>query len=494
MFHPDFEEFKIGYEAGNTVRIHGRFLGDTLTPISAFFRLQRGPYAALLESVTGGENVGRYSFIGTSPVAIFRSSGSRVEISENGQTREFESEDPLNDLWELTQRYTPVVPDELPRLAGGAIGYVAYDAIRYVEHLPHVPPDDLGVPDLYFCIYDTMLIFDNVDKSLRIVTNVFPGSGEARDAYQAAVSRIEEMAELLSTEDSAHVEPIRPTGELERDYDSSFRREDFLRSVEQCKEYIRAGDIFQVVLSQRFHARTTADSFNIYRALRTINPSPYMFYLTFGDLKLVGASPEVMVRVEEGLVTVRPIAGTRRRGRTAEDEAAMEKELLSDPKEIAEHVMLLDLGRNDVGRICSFNTVKVTETMGLEKYSHVMHMTSNVEGRLAEEQTAMDALRACFPAGTVSGAPKIRAMEILDELEPTKRGPYAGAVGYLDFAGNMDTCIAIRTIVINGEDAYVQAGAGIVADSKPELEFLETQNKAKALLKAIDVAERQLGL
>jgi len=492
MYQPPFEQFRAEYENGRTVRVHGRFLGDSLTPISAFLKLEQGPYACLLESVTGGENVGRYSFIATRPMVVFRARGEEVEVSGDGDDRAYRSADPLGELWKLVRKYAPVVPDELPRLAGGAVGYVAYDAVRFVEHLPEVPPDDLGLPDLYFCFYDTMLIFDNVDKSLRIVTNVFPGDQDAQSAYQQALGRIEEVVGALSTETKHAIEPVKPAGDTHREPESNFRREDFIEAVEKSKEYIRAGDIFQVVLAQRFHTQTEAAPFNIYRALRTINPSPYMFYLSFGDQKLIGASPEVMVRVEDGLVTVRPIAGTRRRGRNAEEDQTMAEELLSDPKEIAEHVMLLDLGRNDVGRISAFKTVRVTEKMGLEKYSHVMHMTSNVEGRLDQDRTAMDALKACFPAGTVSGAPKIRAMEIIDELEPTKRGPYAGAVGYFDFAGNMDTAIAIRTIVLKGRDAYVQAGAGIVADSVPEYEFKETQNKARALLRAIDVAEQQL--
>jgi anthranilate synthase component 1 len=492
MFQPAFDVFQSEYDSGRTVRVHGRFLGDSLTPISAFLKLQRGPYACLLESVTGGENVGRYSFIATEPMAVFQATCGQIEFRRNGETTTRATNNPLDELWNIIRQYTPVVRDELPRLAGGAVGYVGYDAVRFIERLPNVPHDDLGLPDLYFCFYDTMLVFDNVDKSLRIVANVFPGAGDARSAYQQATEKIQNVARCLSTETAHSFEPIRPAGDAHREPQSNFRREDFVEAVKKSKDYIRAGDIFQVVLAQRFRTQTDADPFNVYRALRTINPSPYMFYLSFGDLKLVGASPEVMVRVEDGVVTVRPIAGTRRRGRTPEEDKAMAQELLNDPKERAEHVMLLDLGRNDVGRISAFHTVRVTETMELEKYSHVMHMTSNVEGRLDKGRTAMDALKACFPAGTVSGAPKIRAMEIIDELEPTKRGPYAGAVGYFDFAGNMDTAIAIRTIVLKGNDAYIQAGAGIVADSIPESEFKETQNKARALLRAIHVAEEQL--
>ena len=492
MIQPSFEQFRSDYEAGRTVRIHGRFLGDSLTPISAFLKLCEGPCNCLLESVTGGEHVGRFSFVGTSPVALFRSFGRRVEVERNGKTTVREVESPFDALQELLDEYSPVADDELPRLAGGAVGYFGYDAVRFVERLPDVPEDDMGLPEFYFCVYDTMLVFDNVDKSLRIVTNVFQGSGGAEEAYQAAIEKIENVAGILSTEIPTPINPIDHFGDASIESTSNFEQQAFIEAVDKCKEYIRAGDIFQVVLSQRFRSRSTAEPFNIYRALRTINPSPYMFYLTFGNLKLIGASPEVMVRVEDSVVTVRPIAGTRRRGRTEEEDLAMAEELANDPKEIAEHVMLLDLGRNDVGRISEFNSVQVTQRMELERYSHVMHLTSNVVGVLSEGRTAMDALKACFPAGTVSGAPKIRAMEIIDELEPTKRGPYAGAIGYFDFAGNLDTCIAIRTIVLDGEDAYVQAGAGIVADSIPELEFKETQNKARALMKALEVAEHQL--
>ncbi|MDP6358552.1 MAG: anthranilate synthase component I [Planctomycetota bacterium] len=492
MLEPDFETFYQHYATGRTVRVHSCYLSDTMTPISAFQRLQHGPFSCLLESVTGGEYVGRYSFVASSPIGRFRASGNHVEIERDGESRSFESEDPLADLWDLTQEYVPMVEDDLPRLAGGAVGYMSYDSIRYIERLPDVPNDDLGLPDLYFCIYDTMLIFDNVDKTMRIVTNVFPGEATAEEAYESAKSKIAEVEAKLAAETPAPLLPIQKSGDTNLDHESSFEPQDFMDSVDKCKEYIRAGDVFQVVISQRFHVRTKAPPFDIYRSLRSVNPSPYMYYLTFDDLYIVGASPEVMCRVDDGQVHVRPIAGTRRRGRTEEEEKQMGEELLNDPKEIAEHVMLLDLGRNDVGRISEFNSVKITDKMVLEKYSHVMHMTSHVVGKLENGRNSMDAFRACFPAGTVSGAPKIRAMEIIDEIEPTKRGPYAGAVGYFDFAGNMDTAITLRTLVIKGEDAYAQAGAGVVADSVPELEHKECQNKARALLKAIDVAEQHL--
>ncbi|MBI2192748.1 MAG: anthranilate synthase component I [Planctomycetes bacterium] len=492
MTQPSFNDFQSDYDAGRTVRVHARFLADALTPIAAFLKLENGPHAFLLESVTGGENVGRYSFVGSDPIQIFRAFPGRVEIEGGGDSGSLATEDVFGELGKLLKRYGPVAPDPLPRMAGGAVGYVGYDAVRFLERLPKVPKDDLGLPDLFFGVYDTLVIFDNVDKSLRVVVNAFPGSGPARSAYDAAAEKIAGVAEALASPMPVAVNPIQPLAEDVVEYASNFGREEFLEAVRRCQEYIRAGDVFQVVLSQRLRARTRARPFDIYRALRTINPSPYMFYQSFGDLKLIGASPEVMVRVEDGTVTVRPIAGTRRRGRNEEEDAAMARELLSDPKEIAEHVMLLDLGRNDVGRISDFHTVAVTQKMSLERYSHVMHMTSNVQGRLSRGRTAMDALKACFPAGTVTGAPKIRAMEIIDELEPTKRGPYAGAVGYMDFAGNLDTAIAIRTILLNQQDAYIQAGAGIVADSVPEREFQETLNKARALLRALQVAEQQM--
>jgi anthranilate synthase component 1 len=375
---------------------------------------------------------------------------------------------------------------------GGAVGYASYDTVRYVEHLPNAPRDDRGLPDLYFLFCDTTIIFDNVSKTVKVVGNARLDGKTTGQAYHEAIERIDGIVELLRRPVAISTEDIAVADGLQREFESNFQKPDYLKMVEACKEYIRAGDIFQVVPSQRLHTRTTADPFNIYRALRVINPSPYMFYLKLDDLQLIGSSPEVMIRVDDGVITLRPIAGTRRRGRTEEEDLELERELLADPKERAEHIMLVDLGRNDVGRVAEYKSVRVTEQMVIERYSHVMHIVSNVTGRLRADCTALDALKASLPAGTLSGAPKVRAMQIIDEFEPTRRGPYGGAVGYIDFFGNLNSCIAIRTIVMKGRDAWVQAGGGIVADSVPENEYEETLNKARGLLKAIDVAERQL--
>ncbi len=399
---------------------------------------------------------------------------------------------------------------ELPRFVGGAVGYAAYDMVRYYEHLPHAPQDDRHLPDLLFGIYESMVIFDHVSKTIKVVSHAHVDRDGVEGGYEQACQRIERIVERLARPGAIAVGRIDPVGEPTLSFESNFERDQFERAVDACKEYIRAGDIIQVVLSQRLHVKTLADPFNIYRALRVINPSPFMFYLKSPKVTLVGSSPEIMCRVEDGVITNRPLAGTRRRGRTEQEDLALERELLADPKERAEHVMLVDLGRNDVGRVAELGSVQLSDVMTIERYSHVMHICSNVTGKLAPRKTAFDALRAALPVGTVSGAPKIRAMEIIDELEPTRRGPYAGAVGYVDFAGNMDTCIALRTMVITGaatpnsadrssrrsgqpHQVYIQVGAGIVADSVPRLEYKETINKAKGMLKAIETAEAGFG-
>jgi anthranilate synthase component 1 len=383
------------------------------------------------------------------------------------------------------------LPD-LPPFCGGAVGYAGYDTVRYFEKLPHIPPDDRQVPDMAFAFYDQMVVFDHVTKAIVVVAMArldTPGV-TAAEAYQAACRRVDQLVEQLS-ERQSNLRPfdIRTGGAVTLPYQSNFSKSDFEAAVRKCVEYIRAGDIFQVVFSQRLEVPLPTHPFQIYRTLRVVNPSPFMFYVRTPSVTLVGSSPEVMVRVVDGQVTVRPLAGTRPRGATDEEDRRLAEELLADPKERAEHVMLVDLGRNDVGRVARFRSVDVSDVMTIERYSHVMHITSNVTGQLAPGKTAFDALQACLPAGTVSGAPKVRAMEIIDELEPHRRGPYGGAVGYVDFAGNMDTCIALRTIVIHDDKAYVQAGAGIVADSVPENEWNETLNKARGLLKAIELAE-----
>ena len=488
-YEPDVNRFLELAAKGNVIPVCRTLLADTLTPVSAYQKLARGKHSFLLESATGGEKLARYSFLGTDPFMIFRARGEEVEI-ERGERREMRvCDDPIEELRLLVEKFRIVRLPGLPRFCGGAVGYAAYDAIRYVERLPEAPPDELGAPDLFFAFYDLMVVFDHLNKTILVICCAQLDGREPREAYETAVRRINEAVERLRTPVTSLSDDIVPRGQITIPFTSNFAKEEFCKAVERCKEYILAGDIFQVVLSQRLAARTKAKPFDVYRALRVINPSPYMFFLHMDQLKLVGSSPEIMVKVESGKVTVRPIAGTRKRGQSEEEDAALAAELLADPKERAEHIMLLDLGRNDVGRMSRYGTVKIEEEMIIERFSHVMHMTSTVTGMLDAGKTCFDAFRGCFPAGTVSGAPKIRAMEILDEVEPVKRGPYAGAVGYIDFGGNLDTCIAIRTIVMKGDLAVCQAGAGIVADSVPESEYEETLNKAKALFRAIQVAE-----
>lgn len=489
MIKPTFEEFRELAKQGNVIPIYREILADTETPVSAYLKIMReDDFSFLLESVEGGENIARYSFLGVEPFLIFRSKGDQITIEDRTTGRvEQITGNPIAELRRLNQRFKAVHPKELPRFAGGAVGYVAYDAIRLVEHLPDNTTDDLGLEEIFFCFFDTILVFDRLRHRMILISNLHLDSDTSisKEKYQEAVGRIEAMERLLLRP----IDPRLSRGRGKLDLASNFQRERFERSVEKCKEYISAGDIFQVVLSQRFETKVSVDSLDIYRMLRIVNPSPYMFHIRLGDSSIVGASPEMLVKVEDGIVETRPIAGTRPRGATEEEDVALERELLSDEKERAEHVMLLDLGRNDIGRVSEYGTVHVAEQMTIEKYSHVMHIVSSVQGKLRKGGDQFDALMACFPAGTVSGAPKIRAMEIIDELEPTKRLIYAGAVGYLDFSGNLDTCIAIRTVLVSRDKAYIQVGAGIVADSDPAREFEETVNKAKALFRAIEMAE-----
>jgi anthranilate synthase component 1 len=383
---------------------------------------------------------------------------------------------------------------ELPPFGGGAVGYAGYDVVRYVEHLPHAPEDDRGLPDLSFAFYDRMIVFDNIDKTMYVVvTAQLDEESDLESAYRDTTNRVDAtIGQLSQSEADLLCADIATGGEPSVSFQSNFLQKDFEAAVRKCVEYIEAGDIFQVVISQRLELELQTAPFEIYRTLRVVNPSPFMFFLRTPEVTLVGSSPEVMCRVVDGVVTVRPLAGTRRRGETEEEDRRLAEELLADPKERAEHVMLVDLGRNDVGRVAKYGSVELSDVMVIERYSHVMHITSNVAGTLEEGKDAFDALKACLPAGTVSGAPKVRAMEIIDELEPHRRGPYAGAVGHLDYHGNMDTCIALRTIVVQGNKAYVQAGAGIVADSKPDFEYQETLNKARGLLKAVEITEERL--
>jgi anthranilate synthase component 1 len=509
-YYPTFEEFVELGKNSSVVPVYRQLIGDTLTPVSAFCKLQEGEWSFLFESVVGGEKVGRYSFVGSGPFLRFQAWGNRVQISPSpflpvapsagtGEAatgrRGEEHPDPIKLLEEHLARYrTPAIPG-LPRFCGGAVGYTAYDAVRYTERLPHPPADDRQLPDLCFAFYDRMVIFDHINKTVAVVAHAHVDPLDLNRSYQRACNRVDQMVERLQQGVAdLQLTDIAPQGlaPLGLKWRSNFEKEAFENAVRRCLEYIKAGDIFQVVLSQRLQAETKARPFDIYRTLRVVNPSPFMFYLKAGPLCLVGSSPEIMVRVEGDKVTIRPLAGTRRRGWTEEEDAQLAAELLADPKERAEHIMLADLGRNDVGRVARYGTVELTDVMVVERYSHVMHITSNVTGRLQPGKNAFDALRACLPAGTVSGAPKVRAMEIIDELEPTRRGPYAGAVGYVDFGGNMDTCIALRTLVLKGQTVYLQAGAGLVADSVPEREYEETMSKAMGLLRAIEIAETQL--
>jgi anthranilate synthase component 1 len=500
--YPDFETFEKLAVGADLVPVYRRLVGDALTPVSAFHKIDAGRCACLFESVVGGEKVGRYSFLATEPFFEIEAYGNRVTtnsysgVSAAGVptlvTRQFESGNPLEELRRRVQSFREVTLPELPPFCSGAVGYAGYDAVRWFEDLPDAPADDRQVPDMAFAFYDQMVVFDNVSKTVIVVAMArldTPGI-DPGEAYRRACGRVDRLVEQLSSaEDKLRPVDIRPQGEVELAYESNFTRADFEQAVRKCVEYIRAGDIFQVVFSQRLKVPIRSHPFEIYRRLRVINPSPFMFYVRTPSVTLVGSSPEVMVRVVDGRVTVRPLAGTRPRGETEEQDRALAEELLADPKERAEHVMLVDLGRNDVGRVSQYRTVELSDVMTIERYSHVMHITSNVEGQLMPGNTAFDALQACLPAGTVSGAPKVRAMEIIDEIEPHRRGPYAGAVGYFDFGGNMDTCIALRTIVVQDNTAYVQAGAGIVADSVPETEWQETLNKARGLLRAIQLAE-----
>ena len=494
MYKPSIEEFRRLARSANMIPVYREVFADALSPVLAFRALgapRRGaeePYAFLLESVEGQARVGRYSFIGVRPFLVFKGWLDGVETVRNGVSARRQGVNPFGALAEILARYRPAPVGELPRFSGGAVGYIGYDAVRLVEPLPAMPPDELGLPVFYLAFYDTLLIFDRVWNTLKVVAYAYTEGLWPEEAYAAAVRRIDETLERLAAvqaEAPLDVPADAPPGPFR----SNIGPEEYRRKVEKAKEYIRAGDIVQVVPSQCLRTSTSAPPFDIYRTLRYLNPSPYMFYLAYPEVKLIGSSPEVMLRVEGRRLTVRPIAGTRPRGRSPEEDEALARELLSDPKERAEHIMLVDLGRNDLGRVSVPGSVEVTELMVIERYSHVMHIVSNVQGLLKPGLSAIDALQSALPAGTVSGAPKVRAMQIIDELEPTARGPYAGAVGYFDFFGNMDTCIAIRTVVYRDGDCRVQAGGGVVADSDPEREYQETLNKAQALLRAIRMAE-----
>ena len=472
----------------NRIPVVCEVLADLDTPLSVYLKLANGPYSYLFESVQGGEKWGRYSIIGLPCRTHVRVTGHQVEVLSDGEIVESSAvEDPLAWIEQFQQRYKAAEVEGLPRFNGGLVGYFGYDIIRYIEpKLAHCPnPDLLGTPDILLMVSDEVVVFDNLSGRLYVIVHVDPTQGGTLDSAQARIRElIDAMRQPVPASEKAASRQID-----EADFISGFTEEGYKQAVERIKEYILDGDCMQVVVSQRLSIPFQAPPLDLYRALRGLNPSPYMYFLQLEEFQIVGSSPEILTRLEDGEVTVRPIAGTRRRGYTEEEDRALEAELLADPKELAEHLMLIDLGRNDCGRVAQVGSVKLTDKMIVERYSHVMHIVSNVIGELRDGMTAIDVLRATFPAGTVSGAPKIRAMEIIDELEPVKRGVYSGAVGYLSWNGNMDTAIAIRTAVIKDKTLHIQAGAGVVADSVPELEWKETMNKGRAVFRAVTMAE-----
>jgi len=474
------------------IPVYRQVNADLDTPVSAFLKLKKNGYAFLLESVEGQEKIARYSFLGSNPSLVFKSKGRDVEIRypHNKAVRRFTATtDPLDEIKKIMCEFKPVAVKGLPRFYGGLVGYIGYDMVRFFERIPDKNPDDLNLPDAFFILTDTILVFDHVNHTVKIVTNcMLPKTKSARSLsqrsrlYRSAIKKVDSIYA-----DFKKHKVLRPekTFSFGRVVSSNVTRPGFTEMVRRAKAYIKKGDIIQAVVSQRFNVSTEKEPFDIYRSLRSLNPSPYMFYLQLKDVTLIGSSPEIHVRCEDGIARIRPIAGTRPRGSTPRQDDQLQQELLRDTKEKAEHIMLVDLARNDLGRVCKMGQVKVSEFMAVERYSHVMHLVSEVEGPLLPRYDIYDLLRATFPAGTVSGSPKIRAMEIIDELENVRRGPYAGCVGYFSFSQNMDTCITIRTIVAKDHKAYVQAGAGIVADSIPEKEYAESVNKARALIEAI---------
>ena len=503
MFYPSEKEFIKLSEKGNLIPVYGEVLADLETPLSAYGKIaSRAKYSFLLESVEGEEKIARFSFLAADPELIFQTEGRTATITrfKNGKAaaeKKKIEKSPLTFLREIMKEFRFVAIPGLPRFCGGLIGYMGYDTVRFFERLPHKPADDLKLPETFLVLTKKLIIFDHLDHKIKIVNCVKVAANESLQnkikKYKTALKEIEktirELAQPSVGEKAIGTQPVSLNGHLK--VRSNLTEKQFTGIVEKAKEEIRAGEIIQVVLSQRFSVPLKTKPFYLYRMLRSLNPSPYMYYLNFDKIQIVGSSPELLVRCEDGIVETRPIAGTRKRGKNEQEDAALAKDLLNDSKEKAEHIMLVDLGRNDLGRVCRQGTVEVTEFMKIEKYSHVMHIVSNVRGQLSKDKDALDVLEAAFPAGTVSGAPKVRAMEIIDDLENVARGPYAGAIGYLSFSGNLDTCITIRTIIVHKNKAYIQAGAGIVADSDPHKEFQETVNKARASLVAIDLAQKQ---
>jgi anthranilate synthase component 1 len=486
---PTLKEFKSLAEEGNLVPVYREVLADFETPVSAYLKVAEGP-SFLLESVEGGEKWGRYSIIGASIRWTLEARDHRVTLKERGKklwSRNFK--DPMDAIRKFMDGFRVVMPENPPGFIGGLVGFVGYEAVRFFERGPYRQKPDPGYPDYLFMVPEVIIIFDNLKHTMQLLCPVFVENGP-EDAYRLAETRLSETLQRLQTTTVLPERSSRCRGKRGSVFRSSFgSRRDFEGAVKRAKDYVYSGDVVQVVLSQRFDRPCTVHPFNLYRALRVINPSPYMFYINTGQYQMVGSSPEILVRLEGRKITLRPIAGTRPRGKSEAEDIALERQLRQDPKEQAEHIMLVDLGRNDVGRVAETGSVRVTELMVVERYSHVMHLVSNVEGALKDGLSGVDLFRATFPAGTVTGAPKVRAMEIIDELEPVRRGPYAGAVGYFGFTGNMDFCITIRTLLVKDGTVSVQAGAGIVADSVPSREYTETVNKAKGMMKAVEMAE-----
>ncbi|MCB9766817.1 MAG: anthranilate synthase component I [Candidatus Omnitrophica bacterium] len=489
MLTPSLSEFVSKSHQGNLIPVCKEILADFDTPLSAYCKLKEGDNAFLLESVEGGERLGRYSIIGARPKAILTSDGVEVKIVQDGEEtihKIEEGRDPLHYVEEFMEQFEAVPEPNLPPFFGGLVGYIGYDSVRFFEKLDLQNRDDFQLPDILFMLADTVLVFDRVMHTINIVVNAHVTDDPQR-TYEEALSRITEIENRLSS--PMKIPQLGAGGTIPLEVEANQTRTTYCEGVRKAKDYIIAGDAFQIVLSMNRRMQVKSKPLDLYRALRRLNPSPYMFLLETEECSLIGSSPEILVKMVDREVQYRPIAGTRPRGKTHEEDVSLEQELLADPKERAEHIMLVDLGRNDVGRVCDYKTVRVTDLMTIERYSHVMHIVSNVVGKLSEDKDAFDLLRATFPAGTLSGAPKIRAMEIIEELEPTKRGPYGGAVGYIGYNGNIDTCIAIRTIVMKGQTASIQAGAGIVFDSIPDNEYQECLNKSKGMLRAIEIAE-----
>lgn len=492
MISPSYEQFLENLKRGNLVPVWEEFLADYDTPVSVFKKIDSSDYSFLFESVEGGDKWARYSFLGIDPSVILRSKGRNVEIIRPGEKAETLTGDPILVLRDLLSCYKPVSSEDLPRFHGGAVGYFGYDMVRFIENIPDTSPDDLKLWDSIYMVMDTVLAFDNVTSKVKIISNAYvPDINDAREQYEKSLAKIAQLKDRLRNSAVATFSDNLSPDDTEEEFklESNFEPAQFKEAVLRTKEYIKSGDIIQAVISQRWKTDLRVDPFDLYRALRILNPSPYMFYLRMGDEILTGSSPEVMVRVEGKRIASRPIAGTRPRGKTVSEDDGLADELIADPKERAEHIMLVDLARNDLGRVSETGSVRVDEFMIVERYSHVMHIVSNVRALLAEGADAFDVIKATFPAGTLSGAPKVRAMEIIEETEPGTRGAYGGCVCYFSFSGNMDSCITIRTFVIKDGEIYIQAGAGIVADSNPETEYQETVNKVKALVKSVELAE-----